>query len=125
MKNVLLFFLLLFLTSSAVNAQDELSDLVLVIDPGHGDRAWGVVPGDPGATAQIAAGTLQECTYTWDTAMRLKRLAEEKGATVFLTLEGEEYESHDWPPEQIPEWHYKTLVDFPEPRSEYEALHGK
>ena len=122
MKNLLSLCLLLFLTSSAVNAQNELSDLVLVLDPGHGDRAWGVVPSDPGATAKVESGTIQECYYTWDTAMRLKRLAEEEGATVFLTLEGEDYESRDWSPQEIPEWRYKTLIDFPEPRSEYEAL---
>lgn len=93
-----------------------------MIDPGHGDRACGRVPSDPGAVAEVEAGTFQECYYTWDTAMRLKKLAEERGAKVYLTLEADNYESRDWSPEEIPEWRYKKLVDIPNPRSEYEAL---
>ena len=122
MRNILLSLLVVFFLSSSAWSQDELSDLVLVIDPGHGDRAWGQVSSDPGAIAEVEAGTLQECYYTWDTAMRLKRLAEEKGAKVYLTMEADDYGSHDWSPGEIPEWQYKKLVDIPDPRSEYEAL---
>ena len=122
MRYFFLLFLVVFSLSSSAWSQDELADLVLVIDPGHGDRAWGPVPSDPGAVAEVEAGTVQECFYTWDTAMRLKRLAEERGAKVYLTMEADNYEPHDWSPEEIPEWQYKKLVDIPEPRSEYQAL---
>lgn|GEM_PF-1657303 len=122
MRYFVLLFAAVISLSSCAWSQDELSDLVLVIDPGHGDRAWGEVPSDSGAVAEVEAGTLQECFYTWDTAMRLKRLAEEKGAKVYLTMESDSYDSQDWSPGEIPEWRYKKLVDIPQPHSEYQAL---
>lgn len=114
--------ILLVLLSSICSAQPDLKDLVLVIDPGHRDRAWGRVPRDPGATTRTSETILSECIYTWDTAMRLKRLAEARGATVYLTLEADDDAPYDWNPEDVSEWRFKTLVDLPRPASEYEAL---
>lgn len=109
-----------------------LDDVVLVIDPGHGDRAVGRVPADPGAQAHCQSGLASECVFTWDTCMRLKRLAEAEGAEVYLTLQAPDgdHEPHDWNPQNFPEagsegFPYRTLVDYPEPTSVAQALDSR
>ena len=108
-------WLIWLLMLAPVSAQ-SLEGLTVVIDPGHGDRAWGRVAADPGATS----GSHRECVYTWDTAMRLRKLLRERGAEVVLTLEdpAQNYEPHDRPEGFV----FKRLVDFPNPRSPFQAL---
>lgn len=91
-------------------------DLTVVIDPGHGDRAWGGVPADPGADY---AG-YQECVYTWDTAMRLRRRLLAAGAEVVLTLEDPDDDYQ--PRNRCDGFIFKRLVDFPYPRTQHQAL---
>ncbi|MEW6277451.1 MAG: N-acetylmuramoyl-L-alanine amidase [Candidatus Eremiobacterota bacterium] len=113
----------------AVPARADLEEVVLVLDPGHGDRAWGEVMADPGACAESIHGTAWECCFTWDTAMRLKRAAEARGAQVFLTLQDPrgDYRPRPWSPDSFPDvtdgsFAYKSLVEVPEPSTVEAAL---
>ena len=125
-------FLLLLGCLTRIALCQPLHAPILVIDPGHGDRAWGEVPADPGAGADTPAGRAWECVFSWDTAMRLKELAEERGATVLLTLEDPSgnYSPHDWNTERIPqpgtpEFPYRRLVDIPRPQTVHQALYSR
>ena len=105
----------------------SLDGVTVVLDPGHGDRACGEVAADPGAQAESLHGLASECVFTWDTSMRLRRRLQEMGAEVVLTLEdpGENYEPQPWSPDdfpEVPEFHFKTLVDVPRPETTHEAL---
>lgn len=134
MKKVVstLFLLLAFVFCRPLAHSRPLDDVVLVIDPGHGDRAVGRVPADPGAQAQCEGGLASECVFTWDTGMRLKRLAEAAGAEVYLTLQAPDGDNkpHDWSARHFPEagsggFPYRTLVDYPEPTSVSQALNSR
>ncbi|HIB64203.1 MAG TPA: N-acetylmuramoyl-L-alanine amidase [Phycisphaerales bacterium] len=115
------------------HSREDLSDLVLVLDPGHGDRCWGRVPADPGATVKSLYGEVAECVLTWDTALRVKELAESHGARVYLTLSmPEKPEAHpkNWDQNSIPEpgspdSPYRTLVERPTPSSIGQALYSR
>ena len=129
----LLLCLLCFLVIPSF-AQDTkpLTDTVLVIDPGHGDGANRFIAEDPGATAATPFGQACECVFTWDTSMRLKALAEKRGATVFLTTRdpNADYEPKDWSAQQFPEpgsqeFPFRTLVEREEPASEWRALQSR
>ena len=125
------FFLLLGLGVVAQRQESDLSDLVLVLDPGHGDRSCGQILADPGAVVQSDSGPISECVLTWDTALRLKQLVEQRGGKVFLTLENSnEDKPSDWPPNSIPkpgtsDFSYRALVSNPNPRSEWETLQAR
>ena len=116
-----------FLLGQYVAAQN-LSDTVLVIDPGHGDRASASIAADPGAGADGA----WECVFAWDTAMRLKVEAEALGASVFLTTKDPnlDYEPKSWSATDFPqpgsiEFPYKTLVENPRPDSDWQVLSSR
>ena len=120
---------LLWLTASTCSAALPLDDMIVVIDPGHGDRAYGGVPADPGAGAHTSHGEAWECVFTWDTAMRLKQTVEAQGGKVFLTLRSPngDYAPHPWGPENFPtpgspQFPYRELVDIPQPSSVHQAL---
>ena len=115
---------------TAAPAGPDWSDIAIVIDPGHGDRGTAAVPADPGAHAESVHGTAWECVFTWDTAMRLKRAAEAKGAQTFLTLSDEkaDYAPKSWSPDRFPgleQYRFKTLVEDPSPASVDDALYAR
>ncbi|MBM3462146.1 MAG: hypothetical protein FJX76_08610 [Armatimonadetes bacterium] len=109
----------------------RLDKSVIVIDPGHGDRGVGTVKPDPGASADSLGGRAWECVFTWDTAMRVKGKAEKLGAFVFLTLDDPngDYKPRAWGPKTFPSpgegFEMKTLVEYPEPASEQDALRSR
>lgn len=110
-----------------VRAAPDLRGVTLILDPGHGDQSCPpAVEADPGAQAMSPGGQVSECVFTWDTAMRLRRRAQRLGAEVFLTLEADDLEPHDWPPSHPPQpgrdFAFKALVGCPRPASSHEAL---
>ena len=133
--SILWLFLLLWIqaASEPSHSRDDLSDVVLVLDPGHGDRCWGRVPADPGATVKHLHGEVAECVLTWDTALRVKELAESQGARVYLTLsmsENPETHPRDWDRNSIPgpgspDSPYRALVERPTPSSVGQALYSR
>lgn len=133
-STVLKIWLLIFLCTpfSQAEPRGDLRGLVLILDPGHGDRAWGEVPADPGAVVKRRDGPIAECVLTWDTALRVKRLAEKKGAKVFLTLAAspDQFQPRDWSSQDIPtvespHFVYKSLLETPQPESVGEALYSR
>ncbi|HEY4520538.1 MAG TPA: N-acetylmuramoyl-L-alanine amidase [Candidatus Paceibacterota bacterium] len=62
-----------------LRATGPLSDMFLVIDPGHG----GV---DPGARGRFQGKAVYESGYVYDVSLRVKILAEQFGAKVFMTI---------------------------------------
>ena len=104
-----------------------LDGVTVVLDPGHGDRAYGSVPADPGASAKLPNGDALECVFTWDTSMRLRRQLQELGAEVVLTLRApaSSKEPKDWSPDSFPsmdDYEFKVLVENPKPESVHSAL---
>lgn len=106
-----------------------LRGVTLVLDPGHGDRSFEQVPSDPGATADTPEGLVRECILTWDTTMRIKRLAESKGADVYLTVSDpngdyapKAWNLRDFPLPGEPAFKFKELIERPRPRTVHEAL---
>jgi len=133
-STVLKIWLLIFLCApfSLAETRGDLGGLVLILDPGHGDRAWGEVPADPGAVVERRDGRIAECVLTWDTALRVKRLAEKEGAKVFLTLAAspDQFQPRNWSSQDIPcvespHFVYKGLLETPQPESVGEALYSR
>lgn len=117
---------LFWLLVACATAQ-PLEGVTVVLDPGHGDRAAGDVPADPGATVRTRHGVVSECVFTWDTGMRLRRRLLELGAQVVLTLDDPkgDYAPKVWTPVDFPEFaefDFKTLVEDPEPATVRAAL---
>ena len=113
--------------------QLPLQGVVVIIDPGHGDRGNDYIPADPGSHATCPNGEdAWEAIFTWDVAMRLRSHIVNKGGKVFLTLRDPsgDYTPKNWGPQKFPLlgkkgtelFLYKTLVDIPDPKTITEAL---
>lgn len=116
-----------------------LKGMVLVIDPGHGERPTGAngkrfQNADPGTYEKSPHGnTAHEGVFVWDVAMRLKKQVEGKGGRVFLTLRDPngDYAPKNWGPKRFPVvkkngkdelFVFKSLIDIPEARVWTESL---
>lgn len=120
-----------------------LTDVVVILDPGHGDEPVKTTHthADPGSWAKTPHGLIAwECVFTWDVSMRLKEFLEGKGAQVFLTLRDPkgDYRFRNWGPTKFPTvsgdgaahkgqeiFRYKHLVDDPDPLSDIAALRSR
>jgi N-acetylmuramoyl-L-alanine amidase len=73
-----LMILLMVILSASISSQNQLSGLVVIIDPGHGGL-------DTGAIVRLNKVPIIESVYSYDVALRLERMLLNKGAIVFKT----------------------------------------